>query len=399
MRLFSKISLLKTAVLFLLFSICGVSVNAAKNIKGLTVIVDFADCKLEYSDIEIHDLLNKRNGYRKFDNLGSIREYYLIQSAGKIDIQSEVVRVVLPANSFDYYNKEGYDGGQRLMHDVVSELNKSFPKGFAGLTLDNKNAIKYFQVLMSTPKRAGVAYGVHKPLYLLNNGKRVMVKSVARSSFGSESPNITTLCHEIGHHVFGWPDYYVVSDKTSNLGHYCMMGSGGDKKNPMQTNPGLRISQGWYKKIVELNDVKSVNLKLKAGDLSTIYLFRNRNNPKEYFVFEYLKHTSFYLPKTNDGYVPDQGLAIWHVVEGSNPNEPYVRLIQANGVDEMNDKQCTHRQKRGDGNDLYKDNVESISYATNRILSWKDGSTSEFIISKLNFVKDKVSFLFDANHN
>lgn len=396
--MFSRMNLLRNVVLILLIVVVNLGIDASK-IKGLTVIVDFEDCKLAYSDKEVYELLNKRNGYTKYENLASVRAYYLMQSSGKIDFQSELVRVKLPANSFDYNNKEGYDGGQKLMHDVVSELNKSFPKGFTGLTLDNKNAIKYFQVLMSTPKRAGVAYGVHRPLYLLNNGKQVMVKSVARSSFGSDSPNITTLCHEIGHHVFGWPDYYVVSDNTSNLGHYCMMGSGGDKKNPMQTNPGLRISQGWYKKIVDLNAIESANLELKAGDLSKIYLFRNKNNPKEYFVFEYLKHRSFYLSKTNDGYVPDQGLAIWHVVEGSNSNAPYVRLIQANGVDEMNDKQCTHRQKRGDDNDLYKENIESISYATNRILRWKDGSKPEFYISNLNFVKDKVGFRFDAFQN
>ncbi len=382
-------------IIVLFFSV----VLSANTITGLTVIVDFNDCKLESSNAEVFMMLNKKRGYTNNNNLASVREFYRVQSGNNLDLKSQLVRIQLSANWNDYTNKEGFDGGQKLISDIVQIINSSYPKGLTGLTVDESNNLLYFQVLMSTPKRAGVAYTIHKPLYIINNGEKVRVARVARSSFGVEPPNITTLCHEIGHHVLGWPDYYVVSDKTSNIGHYCMMGSGGDKMNPMQINPGLRISRGWFKKLVELNAFESANIKLKAGDLSTIYLFRNKNNPKEYFVFEYLKHKSFYLSKTNDGYIPDQGLAIWHVLEGSNPNAPYVRLIQANGVDEMNDKQCTHRQKRGDDNDLFKANVESISYATNPILRWKDGSKPEFYIFELNFVKDKVGFRFDAFQN
>lgn len=383
----------------LLFFLGFSLILSANTITGLTVIVDFEDCELNYGNDEVFNLLNKKRGYRNNSNIASVREFYRIQSGNKFDLKSQLLRVKLSASWNDYTNREGFDGGQKLINDIVQIINMQFPNGFRGLSVNANNELQYFQVLMSTPKRAGVAYNIHKPLYILNDAKKVRVARVARSSFGVEPPNITTLCHEIGHHILGWPDYYVVSDKTSNIGHYCMMGSGGDKMNPMQINPGLRISRGWYKKIVELNAIESANIKLKAGDLSTVYLYRNKYNPKEYFVFEYLKHKSFYLSKTNDGYVTDQGLAIWHVVEGSNPNAPYVRLIQANGVDEMNDKQCTHRQKRGDDNDLYKENIESISCATNRILRWKDGSKPEFYISNLNFVKDKVGFRFDAFQN
>lgn len=385
---------MKSFYTFLILSFITLGLYA-NSITGLTVIVDFEDCKLEYSNKEVFDLLNKKRGYKNNNNLASVREFYKIQSGNELDLKSQIIRIQLQANWNDYTNKEGYDGGQKLISDIVQIINSSYSKGLTGLTVDESNNLLYFQVLMSTPKRAGVAYTIHKPLYIINNGQKARVARVARSSFGVEPPNITTLCHEIGHHVLGWPDYYVVSDKTSNIGHYCMMGSGGDKMNPMQINPGLRLSRGWYKKIIELNSFDNLKLNLTAGDLSNIYLFRNKNNPKEYFVFEYLKHKSFYLSKTNDGYIPDQGLAIWHVLEGSNPNTPYVRLIQANGVDDMNNKKSNHRQKRGDDNDLYKQDNLIISYETNKNLRWKDGSFPNFKLTNLKIANYKANFVFD----
>src|SRR6188474_1343629 len=59
-------------------------------VRGLTILVDFSDKASAYSKEEIEAWLNQ-TGYNKFGLKGSIRDYYLKQSNGKVDYQNEVV--------------------------------------------------------------------------------------------------------------------------------------------------------------------------------------------------------------------------------------------------------------------------------------------------------------------
>ena len=64
----------------------------------------------------------------------------------------------------------------------------------------------------------------------------------------------------------------------------------------------------------------------------------NRRNPKEYFVIQALNHSNWYPTHNVAGHPMDIGLAIWHVVEDDKaPMSPWFRLVQADGIDLMND--------------------------------------------------------------
>src|SRR6478735_79100 len=92
-------------------------------VRGLTILVDFSDQAAAYSKDEIDAWLNTK-GYSRFGLTGSIRDYYLKQSNGKVDYQNEVHGFYRAKKAKSYYQGgDGYERADELWAEVTAAFD------------------------------------------------------------------------------------------------------------------------------------------------------------------------------------------------------------------------------------------------------------------------------------
>ncbi len=376
-------------------------------IKGLTVVVSYADYDFTAGLDTISSMMNQSTGFSAWGNNGSVREYYNHQSNGKVDITSLVIPVTLSKN-FDYYHGAGlpYNGGVVFAQDVVAKINSEYPAGFTGLTKrPEDNRIWNFTILSHGPKGIGVAYGVSGVGSIVNDGVPLPVLNVAVINYTTQQPKLNVICHELGHSLFDWTDYYIVNgSQASNLGHYCLMGSGGTDGTPTRLNAGLRYTKGWIDHVVDITDGPTRTYYAVSNHPGQVFKYTNLLNPKEYYLIEAFTHSKYYVGLTGDGYVTDQGLAIWYVDEDGGLNTPSytpypkIRLVQSNGLDDMKNPAAGHRKHRGD-DDLFNDVRSAFNDSLYSRFQWRNGNQTGLIITDISGPGDTVSFKVNARAN
>ena len=370
-------------------------------INGLTVIVEFSDQKLAASNNEISSMMNQQNGFNKWNNIGSVREFYEKESNGKIVLNTQVIRVLLNKQVRYYDNTQNFNGRQELVNDVVSAINLKYPNGFTNLTSHpNSNRLWFFLMIKADTNGGGVAYGVRDFNKIKNNNIDLPIKTACFASYGNNNPSISVVCHELGHHLFGWTDYYNNNSTTAtNLGHYCLMGSGGSSTTPHSINPALRHLENWIPNIIEIPDNTTSTYTVNANSRTSVYKFTNSFNPKEYYLIEALVHGDYYTAIDNNGYPMDEGLAIWYVDEEGNAPYPKIKLVQADGLDEMHDINKSHNDHRGDLSDLFDNSFNSFNSELYPIFTWKDGSHSGLYITNVSTPSSTMTFRVNAREN
>jgi len=377
------------------------------SINGLVVVVRYNDYKINATNAQIDAMLNQESGFNLWGNTTSVKEFYKTQSDGKFLINSTIVDVQLAQNSSYYHGSNlPYDGGQLLVKDVVAAVNAKYPSGFSGLTLHpTEDRLWHFSIIsQSAPTEgAGVNYGLTETQYVLNNGTSMPIRGVALISYRETNAyDVNVICHEYGHGIFAWTDYYRTA--FCNLGDYDVMASAGTTKAPMPLNPGLRLQKGWIGNVIEISGTTTANYTLTANSYSQIHKYTNPNNPKEYLLFHALIHGGYYQPVLDNGKVMDQGLAIWYVDEDSKfdvagvDKQYFIRLVQADNVDEMHDEFTPNpADLRGDLDDLY-DNI-SNSFPNGNPFRWKDGGEFGISISNISAPGTTMSFTVNARPN
>lgn len=376
-------------------------------INGLAVVVNYTDYSLTAGLDTLENMLNQSSGFTAWSNNGSVKEFFYDQTAGKFNIHHTVIHVTLTKN-FNYYHGNGlpYDGGQEFIKDVVARINATYPSGFSGLTIrPGEDRLWSFITFSHGPRGIGVAYETSAAGSILNNGVPLPVRNVSVVNYTNQRPDINVVCHEFGHSIFRWSDYYDAGGAlSSNLGHYCLMGSGGRTGSPMPVSAGLRYTEGWIDDVIDITDSPTQTYSITANSRNQVYKYRNALNSKEYYLIEAFVHARYYLSHTGDGYVPDQGLAIWYVDEDggldnpSSQRSPKIRLVQSNGLDDMKNPSATHRNHRGD-DDLFN-NIRSVfndSIYSNFV--WRDGSLTGLIITDISAPGAVMSFKVNARPN
>lgn len=344
-------------------------------------------------------MLNQDAGFNLWGNTSSVKQYYKTQSDGKFILNSTIVDVDL-AQPSSYYHARNlpYNGGLRLVNDVVAAINAKYPSGFTGLTIHpTDDRLWHFSIIsQSSPEEgAGVAYGTETN-YILNDGIQMPIRNVALISYTQTNAyDINVICHEYGHSVFSWTDYYATA--YCNLGDYDVMASAGTSKAPQPLNPALRLQKNWITQVINIDGTMGATYTLQANNYSQIHKYTNPSNPKEYLLFHVLQHGGYYQSPLDNGKTLDQGMAIWYVDEDFKFDVPgvdqqyFIRLIQADNLDEMHDEFIPNSSDvRGDLNDLY-DNV-SNSFPNGHPFRWKDGGEFGISISNISAPGASMSF-------
>jgi M6 family metalloprotease-like protein len=320
-------------------------------VHGLTILANFADLQATVAAADVDALLNEE-GYSRNGNRGSVRDYYLTMSNGRLDYRNTVVGPVQLSKPLEHYKttlllREALDlalsaEGVDLAHfdsrgeGIVDAINVMY----AGRTVYEGELWPHNSVrALSYPG------GIRTHFY--------QVSSMGRSPVDL---SIGTFAHETGHLLCRFPDLYDYGkedgdfEKSAGVGVYCLMGSGnhlGQGRAPAAISAYLRDLVGWPDEVVPLDPGEHA---IQQGDYRRVHRFSPLGRLNEYFIVENRSRVG------TDASLPSSGLAVFHCdTLGSNEWEDGTRerhyqlaLLQADGHLDLENNRNT-----GDGGDLF----------------------------------------------
>ncbi len=320
------------------------------NIKGLTVLVEFADVTTDVTKADVEALLNGDN-YRENGNFCSVREYFRLMSGGKLDYTNVVVGPVRLSRARRYYQynllvKEALDKAVNQFGINLSDFDSKGDGVIDAVNFMYAGRTVYDGELWPHNFFTTLYYGdVRTHFYMLTSlGRRRVDLSIG------------TFCHETGHLLCRWPDLYDYGDRdgdfedSAGFGEYCLMGSGNHLnkgRTPAAVCAYLRDLVAWTDQEISLNNPGVYEA--RHGDYGTILRYKT-DKPNEYFLIE--NRTQLGL----DAYLPDSGLGIYHCDtngsmehQGGTLERHYeCALLQADGHLDLE-----NNRNRGDAGDLF----------------------------------------------
>jgi M6 family metalloprotease-like protein len=277
--------------------------------KALCVLVGFSNRTFQKTIPEFEALMNQV-GYSAGGAKGSVKDFYLENSYGQLELTVTVVGTYTAPNTTAYYatrqrefaqfaidaanpdvdyNEFAVDGKLETFHIIFA--------GYGDEAIDNGQQIWSHKWQLAAP--------------VTRDGVRISVYSCSPELRGGSGSNITyigVIAHELGH-VFGSPDYYDTSGGSfAGTGNWDLMAGGSWNDNgrqPAHVNILQKILYGWVTP-VDLTDETQVT-DMQASALSPeAYTFQVNANGEEYILENK-------QPEGFDASLPGHGLLIWHV--------------------------------------------------------------------------------------
>lgn len=358
------------------------------HIRGLTVLVEFADLSSSVTAADVEEMLNAPN-YRENGNFCSVREYFHLMSNGKLDYSNQVVGPIKLSQNRRYYIRNLLC--QEALDKVVNELGVDLSQ-FDSCGEGIVDAVSFMYAGRTVYE--GELWPHNFELNLNYKGIKVHYYTIQSLGRTRVDLSIGTFCHESGHLLCRFPDLYDYGnrdgdfEKSSGLGLYCLMSSGNHLNNghtPAPICAYLRDLVGWCDHEIRLNSPGVYEV--KQGDYGTIMKYETYQ-PNEYFIIENRTQQGL------DTYLPDSGLAVYHCdTLGSNEWQGGTRyrhyqcgLLQADGHLDLE-----NNRNRGDRGDLFgrMDGV-ALSYATIPSTCAWDGSDSGLAVSDISEPSDII---------
>lgn len=341
-------------------------------------------------------------GYSDDGNTGSIRDYFADQSLGSLDFTQVVSAIITLPQPRNYYNFSNYPtntlyldagtAGRRLVTDAVAVL-KASGFDFSTLSVDGYKRVMATSLMFAGDLSGVWAQGLWPHSWVIAPAINVGTIPNPRYIYfyqithvPNAAPVIGTMCHELGHMILDYPDFYDTdgSDGASEgVGEHSLMGSGNylnGGRTPAPIDLYLKDYSGWTS-ITELVPGAPMQRTLTAGNHG--YRIRKPGNSSEYFLIE---------NRSNDdrwaAHSPDKGIAIWHVDEAvttankrqqmTSSQHYELSLEQADGLYDME-----ANRNRGDNRDLY-DSFKRFDVSTAPNSRWWNGAASQLSLQVLN---------------
>lgn len=358
-------------------------------VKGLTILVNFKDVKSTATAADVDRMLNGA-AYAENGNFCSVREYFRLMSAGKLDYTNVVVGPFqLKENRASYF--ESSPVHEALDLAVASGLDlKQFDSRHEGivdvLCVLYAGQTQYQGELWPHNGFKEIRYGaIRTGLYLV-------------SSLGRSAADLTigTFCHESGHLVCRFADLYDYGERdddsgaSAGLGVYCLMAAGNHLdggRTPAPICGYQRDLAGWCETI----DLRTPGVfEAVHGDYGKVLKFTCPDAPNESFIVE--NRSSLAL----DEHLPASGLAVLHCdtlgsnewQEGTPARHYQCALLQADGRQDLE-----RDLNEGDGGDLFaRTKGTALSDATRPTSRQWDGTESGFVLGDIGSPGQKIAF-------
>ena len=362
-------------------------------VRGLTVLVNFADVQAAISTDEVSALLNGEN-YSAYGNACSVRDYYLRMSSGMLDYSNVVLGPITLSQKRQYYvDTLLAEEALSLLLEQGLDLAQFDSRGES--ILDALSFMYAGETLYE-----GWLWPHNHYLDWSHAGYQTNFYQITALGLNPSNLKIGTFCHESGHMLCRFPDLYDYgrrdedNERSAGMGSYCLMSSGnhlGEGKIPAPICAYLRYLTGWVRETVSLNT--PARYAAKHGDYGTFYKYATAR-PNEYFLVENRSRLGL------DLFSPGSGLAVYHCdINGSNEwqgnssdRHYQCGLLQADAAFSLERNENT-----GDDGDLYRmRSGEVLSDATTPGTRLWDGSESGLRLAEIGPDGEEISFVIEA---
>ena len=322
--------------------------------KGLVILVAFSnqDFVVDNPQQTYQNFFSK-SGYNDYGMTGSVRDYFLDQSYGQLDIEFDVIGPVKLNKTMAYYGAPTDNSNDvrpaEMVYDACLAIKDQV--NFADYDWDGDSKVdQVFVIYAGYGQNYGAdANTIWPHEWRLSAGgfklqlNNVMVDTYACSCelygvSGSTLDGIGAACHEFTH-CLGIPDFYDTSSNGNNYG----MGTwdvmcGGSYNNVSRTPAGYtsyeRMYAGWITP-TELKDMTRISGMKSLQDAPEAYILYNEANHNEYYLLENRQKTKW------DASLRGHGLLVVHVNYDSeawgsngvntNANQQMMTIIPADG--------------------------------------------------------------------
>jgi M6 family metalloprotease-like protein len=362
---------------------------------GLCLLVQFPDVPGTITQQQVERFCNQQ-GYTGFGNRGSVYDYFLDNSTGKLRYTTVVAPYYTAQHLRDYYTNPAIRYGNRARELIREALAYHVAKGFdfSGLTVDDKDLVYATNVFYAGRRVNKWVKGLwsHTSQLLtpvpLVQGRRAFDYQITDMD---EALTLGTYCHENGHMLCDFPDLYdkgLPGGMSSGVGVYCLMGAGGnaDRRNPTHVCAYLKYRAGWAESVTRITP--GLTATATAGN-NTFFL--HEKSPAEYFIIENR------FKARRDQALTDSGLAIWHVDElGDNSNEQMTpashyecSLVQADGRNDLEEVP----EEESDDRDLFHAGWrDQFADSTLPASKWWDGTSSGLDVHNIGTAGAQITF-------
>lgn len=361
------------------------------NYTGLCLLVQFPDVPGTIARKEVEAFCNQPN-YAGFENKGSVYDYFVDNSGGKLRYKNIVAPYYTAKQPRDYYTNRKIPQPQRAWELIKEALDHWRAQGFdfSGLTSDEDDYVYALNVFYAGNRVNNWSEGLWPHSYHLLTPYQLLPGKLANdyqiTDMGSEL-TLGTFSHENGHMICDFPDLYDYGYESRGIGKYCLMCAGGNanQKNPTQICAYLKYRAGWAKSVTPISNGDEIKIAAKENQF-----FVHAKSQTEYFIIENR------LMARRDASLPGSGLAVWHVDElGTNNNEQMTpsshyecSLVQADGK-----SQLESGLNDGDAADLFRSGGNmSWSDSSQPNSKWWDRTASNLELSKIGAEGEVMTF-------
>ncbi len=297
----------------------------------LVVLVNFSDAAIAQPATHYRDLFFSTGVVPT----GSVREYYAEVSRGAVDIQGAVYGpVTLPQPMAYYANRQSGRGAaqpnlQTFAAHVVNTAGPSLP--YKNFDVDGDGFVDAL-VLVHAGRDAAETLNPNMLWSLKWTLPGLAVGADGTKLFAfltiAEDARLGVCAHELGHLLFGLPDLYDVSNRSSGIGNWCLMAGGSWNGTPAGTLPAH--PSAWCKRKLGWAPTRRLSapapVTFDPNETAPGAMLQLDVGRHEYYLVEHRAAVGF------DRALPGTGLLVWHVDESRSDNQRpnfQVMLVQA----------------------------------------------------------------------
>ncbi len=297
--------------------------NPSGKVYALTFLVDFSDQPALFTVDEVRDWLNQP-GFNRDGCNGSVRDYFLDVSNGKVDLKNEVFGYYRAMHPKSYYESgPGYSKASELVDEVMAYFDNvvDFSR------YDNSGDGKTESISIVYAGNAEVwGQGIWPHAGWMDQTRDATKLTRYMMTNLADKFHLYLFVHEIGHMIFGWPDLYWFGD-------YCVMGNRINDRNPVAVNDFFRADQGW----IDVTDLTNANDAVLYADVEGAgFTYFNPTNPLEGFFWSNINNSGRWSA------LKGGGILVYHFdlskKRNSGPDNLCLRVVQADNTQSLTDE-------------------------------------------------------------